>query len=198
MTQNISSRSAEDKALKLLGSGVPIESVAAALGVEASRISQLMASPDFHAAVTELRYKNLQAHNKRDGKYDEIEDRLLDKLDKSIPFLLRPGEILKALQVVNSAKRRGQSSPDQVVASQNVVTVTLPTQIVQQFTTNINNQVTVAGGQSLETIQPDALASVVSSHTKSVESQTESQTESNTKNDATNNETQTNSLLSQL
>jgi len=48
--------STEDRALQLLGNGVPAESVAAALGVTASRISQLLADPIFSEQVTTLRF----------------------------------------------------------------------------------------------------------------------------------------------
>lgn len=144
--------STEDRALQLLGNGVPAESVAAALGVTASRISQLLADPVFSEQVTTLRFESLQSHNKRDATYDSLEDKLLSKMDRSIGLLLKPMDIMKALQVVNTAKRRGQSAPDQVVNQQNVVSIVMPTIIVQKFATNINNQVTKAGDQELLTL----------------------------------------------
>lgn len=147
----------EDRALALLGSGVQPEAVAAALGVSPSRISQLLSNEAFAAQVAELRFNNLQKHNARDNKYDILEDKLLDKLERSIPLLLRPGEILKAIQTINGAKRRGQSAPEQIHNQQTIVNVVLPTQIIQKFTTNVDNQVIKIGDEDLQTIQSGSL-----------------------------------------
>lgn len=144
--------SLETRALSLLGSGCNSESVAAALGVHPSRISQLLASGSFSKAVSELRYRSLQKHNSRDAAYDSLEDKLLAKLEKSMPLLIKPESILKAVNIINQAKRRGSSAPEQLTQQQNIVTLMLPQVITNKFTVNINNQVTRAGDQELMTI----------------------------------------------
>jgi transcriptional regulator with XRE-family HTH domain len=143
----------EDRALTLLGSGVPSEQVASALGVSPARISQLLSDSTFAEQVTELRYTNLQKHNTRDEAYDSLEDKLLEKLEGNLGLLFKPSEILKAISTVNGAKRRGQSAPDHVTNTQNIVSIILPTQITQRFTTNVNNQVVKTGAQELTTMQ---------------------------------------------
>jgi len=149
--------SIEEKALTLLGSGIQAEAVASALGVTASRISQLLSREDFAVKVAALRYENLQSHNVRDGKYDSLEDSLIYKLEKSLPLMIRPDTILKAISIVNSAKRRGQSAPEQASNHQNIVNLVLPAIIANKFITNINNQVTKAGEQELITISSGQL-----------------------------------------
>jgi hypothetical protein len=146
------SSSVEDRALNLLGSGISADSVASALGVTAGRISQLLAEKTFASKVAQLRYENLQSHNKRDDEYDGLEDTLLVKLKASMPLMVRPDTILKAISVINNAKRRGQSAPQQVTNQQNIVNLILPTVVANKFTTNINNQVTKAGEQELLTM----------------------------------------------
>ena len=153
--------SIEDRALQLLGSGIAAEATANALGVTPARISQLLSEQHFSDRVATLRYENLQKHNTRDSAYDSLEDTLLDKLEASIPFMLKPGEILKALQVANSAKRRGQSAPDQTINQQNIVNLVLPEIIAQRFTVNIDNQVTRAGDQELHTMPASSLLKTV-------------------------------------
>ena len=145
--------SIEDKAISLLGSGISAESVAAALGVSPSRISQLLADPAKAAIVANLRYENLQSHNKRDSAYDSLEDKLLDKLNNSISLLVRPDQILKAISIINGAKRRGQSAPDTATTTNNIVNLTLPASIAAKFITNGSNQVIRAGDQDLVTMQ---------------------------------------------
>ena len=149
--------SIEDRALVLLGAGIGGEAVANALGVTPARISQLLSEPAFSDAVSTLRYENLQKHNNRDTSYDNIEDRLLDKLQENLSFILKPRDLLQAISVINNAKRRGQSSPDQVVNQQNIVTLVLPTIITEKFTVNIDNQVTRAGEQELHTLPASTL-----------------------------------------
>ncbi|RLE96743.1 MAG: hypothetical protein DRJ63_10115, partial [Thermoprotei archaeon] len=144
--------SVETKALELLGSGVRAEQVASALGVTPSRIAQLLADESFAAKVAAKRYTALQAHNTRDNTYDTLEDRLLEKLDRAMPLLVKPESILKAITIVNGAKRRGQSAPEQVTSQQTIVQLVLPKVITQKFTTDSNNQVVRAGEQSLITM----------------------------------------------
>lgn len=144
--------SIEERARTLLGSGIAAESVAAALGVTPSRIAQLLSNETFAESVAKLRYESLQQHNKRDSHYDRLEDTLLDKLERSIALLYKPQDILKAISTINGAKRRGQSSPEQVTNQQNIVNLVLPVSIAQKFSVNIDNQVTRAGEQDLLTM----------------------------------------------
>lgn len=144
--------SVEEKAVALLGAGIQSESVASALGVTPARISQLMAQKHFADKVSALRYTNLQSHNKRDSEYDNLEDKLLVKLKRSLPLMLKPRDILDALTRVNAAKRRGQTSPDISSSTQNVVNIILPAVVAAKFVTNMDNQVTKAGEQELLTM----------------------------------------------
>lgn len=153
--------STEERALHLLGAGIAVEATAAALGVSPSRISQLLAEEQFADKVSDLRYQNLQKHNNRDAKYDAVEDTLLEKLESSLPLMIKPQDILRAVSTINSAKRRGQSSPDQVVNQQNIVNLILPQVITERFTVNIDNQVTRAGEQELHTMPASNLLSKV-------------------------------------
>jgi hypothetical protein len=147
----------EEKILNLLGSGIAPVQVSSACGVTESYISQLMGDEDFRAKVIELRYENLSKHNERDNNYDRIEDKLLQKLEQQLPMMFKPMEVLKALQVINAAKRRGQSAPESIVNQQNIINIVMPTQIINKFRVNSNNQVISAGSQDLVTMQSGAL-----------------------------------------
>ena len=149
--------SIEDRALSLLGQGISSEIVASTLGVTPARISQLLADPIFASQVTELRYEALQVHNKRDDSYDKIEDKLLIKLEAAIPLMFKPETVLSAIKVVNAAKRRGTTSPEAISTTNNIVQLILPKKIINQFTTNVNNQVTKVGNQTLVTMQAGEL-----------------------------------------
>jgi predicted transcriptional regulator len=149
--------STSERALTLLSQGVPAEAVAATLGVTPSRISQLLSDPEFASTLQEKKFESLQKHNERDSKLDALEDKLIEKLDKNLPLMMRPMELVRTLQVVNGAKRRGASAPTQLTAQQTIINLTLPTQIINQFKTNAQNQVTETGQQSLLTMQSSSL-----------------------------------------
>jgi hypothetical protein len=155
--QKVAWNSTEQRAITLLGNGLGPEQVATAVGVTASRISQLLSDHDFATAVAELRFQNLQKHNEIDASYDLLEEQLIEKLADVLPLMMRPMEILKAIQIVNGAKRRGQSAPEQITHQNTVVNLVMPTQIIQKFQMNSNNLITNVGSQTLETIQSSRL-----------------------------------------
>jgi transcriptional regulator with XRE-family HTH domain len=156
----------KERALELLGYGALPEQVAAACGVEASYISQLLSDEMFAAQVAELRFTHLSKHNARDSKYDRMEDELLDKLDTLKDLIHNPQMVLKALQILNAAKRRGSSTPQLIGAQQTVLSLTMPIAVVNKFTVNIHNQVVQAGDQELVTIQSSTLLDQVRNKVK--------------------------------
>jgi hypothetical protein len=160
----------EERALTLLGQGIEPSQVAAAIGVTPARISQLISDPEFAAKVADLRFKSLQKHNERDGSYDSLEDELLEKLKHMIPYMLKPMEVLRAIQVINGAKRRGASSEGAIQNQTTVVQLVLPATIMNVFTkqevkVDINNQVIQAGDQSLVTAQVGMLQNLLKKST---------------------------------
>lgn len=129
------------KILELLGNGLSPEIVASAAGVTPSYISQLLSEEAFATRVTELRFQNLQAATDRDRKYDNIEDQLLAKMQDLLPMMYKPMEVMRAITIINGAKRRGASAPEHQHINNTVVNLTIPMQTLQRFTTNSMNQV---------------------------------------------------------
>jgi len=138
--------------LEMLGNGLAPAVVSSALGISESYISQLLSEESFSQQVTALRYANLQAATTRDRSYDAIEDELIAKMKDLLPMMYKPMEVLRAITVINAAKRRGADAPDNTVIHQTVVQLTLPTAITSKFITNAANQVVEAGEQELITI----------------------------------------------
>lgn len=149
--------STEERILDLLGQGVSQEVTASAVGVSPSFVSQLISQEAFAAIVAERKFTNLVKHNERDSRYDKLEDLALEKLETLLPLVMRPMELTKILATINGAKRRGTSAPESIIEQQRVVPLVMPTQIINKFTTNINNTVIKAGEQDLVTIQSGVL-----------------------------------------
>lgn len=144
----------KDRIKNLLGSGLSPELVASAVGCEPSFISQLMSDNDFAFEVAKIRAEDLESLQGRDKKYDSIEDLLLERLENVLPLMMKPRDILSALQVINSAKRRAADIINPLgagtkVVIQNVVQLQLPEKVVQTFERNINNEVVSVEGKSL-------------------------------------------------
>lgn len=147
----------EEKALDLLGKGIANEIVASALGVTPARITQLLADENFAAEVQKRRFLNLQKNTMRDNVYDEIEDELLKKLKKSLGLIIKPDTLLKAITVINQAKRRGNTNTAAITDKTDIVQIAMPQIIKQKFVTNVNNQVIQVGERELTTMDADTL-----------------------------------------
>ncbi len=153
--------SLEERALALLAHH-NAATVASALGVSESYISQLLSDDYFAEKVKEARIQVLAKHDARDATYDQIEDELLNKFKKSLALMYRPSDILKAISVINAAKRRGGAATAGAASqTAQVVPLILPAAIVQQFTVNTANQVISTGQQTLLTIQSNNLDHLV-------------------------------------
>lgn len=148
----------QGKILEMLGNGLSPEIVASALGISASYISQLLQEPEYARQVTEKRFLNLQAATTRDRSYDALEDALLDKMSDLLPLMYKPQEVLRAISVINAAKRRGASAPENTVINNTVVQLSLPVHLVTRFIKDANNQVVVTGEQELITINAAKLS----------------------------------------
>lgn len=155
------------KGLELLGSGISPVVVATTLGITEGAVSQWLSQKEFAEQVTARRFNNMQKHSARDAKWDELEDKLLQKMQDLIPFMFKPMEIFRALQLANSAKRRGPSAPENTHIANTVVNLQIPVQIVQKFTKNADNQVIELTAapvkQSLVTIDSNSLLALKAS-----------------------------------
>lgn len=160
--------SIETRALTLLGQGLDPSVVASALGVTDGRISQLLADDLFRSKVTELKFNSMQKAGELDTTYNDIEGKLLDKLQSSLPLLTKPRDVLSAISVINGAKRRGAQNADSTQLQAKVVQLSLPNAILQQFVSNVHNQITeIRDGegksQTLVTAQSGSLEQLANS-----------------------------------
>src|SRR3954462_6012515 len=102
------STATQERALSLLGQGIPAEQVAGACGVTVSAISQLMSQEEFSKKVLEARFETLSRHNEVDTEYDNMERSLQKQFKGMMEWgLTKPLEVLKAMKEINSMQRRG-------------------------------------------------------------------------------------------
>jgi hypothetical protein len=139
-----------EKILNLLGHGHPPQVVALAVGCEPSYVSQLMSEDQFALEVAKLRCGNLEELTTRDAKYDSLEDRLLEKLDDLLPFMMKPRDVLDALTRINAAKRRGVAPVLDLAATKTtIIALQLPQVIHQHFSINGQGEVMEVGDRAL-------------------------------------------------
>lgn len=163
----------KDRILKLLSQGLPATVVASAVGCDNSYISQLLADPVFEQELKELKYAMLTEATNRDNKINNLEDKMLERITHDVehnPVAFRNTmERVRALSLVNALKRRGVGADVNNVGQSvtNIVTLVLPTQIVNKYTNyekDINNQVVKTGDQNLVTMQAGQLKSLMESN----------------------------------
>lgn len=149
--------SMESRAIALLTANIPMGKVAEALNVTPARISQMLESQAFKEALAEARFKHLNRYNEADANLDKLESDCVKQLSSVLELVHNPMQLTKIFTVLNGAKRRGVSTIADTPDSSSVVTLTMPTKVINNFQVNINNQVVRAGNEDLVTIQSQAL-----------------------------------------
>jgi len=144
----------KEKILELLGLNIPNNIVAQAVGVSDSYVSQLMSDEAFAVQVQTLRLRNLSESATRDGKWNGLEDKLLEKLEQLLPMsFTKPAELLRALQVVNAAKRRASATEGLGLHTpSSVVPLVLPMIFAPKLQINTQGQVIEVDGRSIATM----------------------------------------------
>lgn len=153
----------KEKVKELLGHGLSNEAVGAAVGCGGDYIHQLMSDENFREEVVALRVSAATEHSARDGQINKLEDKLIEKLDGIIDYISKPSDILRAFQVLNTAKRRGVMATGGDLTSKEVVQLTIPVYIQQKITVNKQNEVIEAAGQTLVTMSTHQLLSGLAS-----------------------------------
>jgi len=134
---------------QLLGNGVVPSMVAEVVGCDISYISQLFKDETFASEVANVRAKDLLKLKTIDEKYDNLEDELLEKLKDLLPFFTKPRDVLAALQMVNGAKRKATAAIGADMTSGQVVKLTLPNIIVNNYKINMVGGMVEVGGRDL-------------------------------------------------
>jgi len=149
-----------EKILSLLGTGLPPETVALAVGCDPSYISQLLSNEAFREEVQLARLQNLTEATNRDSEYNKLEDELLGKLKDSLGFLIKPRDILTALAIINKAERRGAPPIEQTLVNNTIVNLVLPQKVRMEFTTNSDHQVVAVNNRSMLTLESNRLTTL--------------------------------------
>lgn len=157
----------QDRILKLLGSGLSNEVVATTVGCDPSYVTQMLSDDHFREQVTILRTETLTKNTKRDQVIDDLEDTILDKLQKSIEYVINPQQLLGAFRTVNQAKRRGAPPQQSVLINNTVVNLQLPPVIHRTFSMNAENAVVEVEGRPMVTMQARQLLATLAQQRES-------------------------------
>lgn len=150
----------QEKIVEMLGAGVTPVQVARAVGCEESYVSQILAVPELHGRITELRAVRAAQYIEHDDTIEEMEKRALVRLSNAIDFL-RPMEALKAFQVLNSAKKKSDAASRQDVPTSTVVNINLPAAAITQFKLTSDKQVIEVDGRSMATMPAAKVAQML-------------------------------------
>lgn len=158
--------------IALLGNGVSHAVAASAVGCSESYITQLASDPDVAEEISRLRFENLQAATVRDKKVDSLEDALIDKLEEAMPLLMRPAEIIRTFAIINAAKRRGSSAPEQAHIANRVIAIFLPQHAATQFQLSAAKEIVEVAGVPLITMPSSQLLLEAKNHVDNLSRET--------------------------
>lgn len=156
---------AQTQIINLLKAKVPSTQIAKAVGVDESYVAQIKAT-----ISTEISEQTIAL----DKKYDNMEDKLADKLQEVINsgLLLKPNELLNAITKINGLKRRSLERAENLNGpsiSNNVVIVTLPEKIVSSYRVNPQNEVIEVGNRSLITMSNNSVMAELKKRTATMQ-----------------------------
>lgn len=145
--------------LAALKNGHTESAIAAHLGVTQSAVSQYIDAHNLREiASTNSRFAQI------DRKLDNVEEKVLNNLDKVVGTIYDPMKLTKILSVVNGAKRRSLAEGQQIVnntTNVRLVNLTLPERALLRITKNAQNEVIAVGERNLTTIPAGKLSSIV-------------------------------------
>lgn len=156
----------------------PIE-ISRALGITPGAVTQLMQSPQVSTEIAKMQAEQQARSSAIDAKYDAIEEKLLVQLEKTVPLLMRPGEIANVLTRINAAKRRGVAHQVAQGPAQ-VLQLNIPIALQSKFVVNSANQVVQAGEQTLVTMQSSNIPGLAQTRLSEVQNVITDQTNSAT------------------
>ncbi len=145
----------KEKILALASAGLSNEAIAAQCGISPSYVSQVLAEDSIKTKVLEAQLSLLDERTKRDSKYDAIEDLLLEKAKSVVSSLYKPQDVLRALQAINKAERRGATSQQLAeIANKketSIVALELPERILTKVVKSSTKEILAVNGRSLIT-----------------------------------------------
>jgi hypothetical protein len=152
----------KDQIKEMLGRGIPAVNIASAIGVTEGYISQLLSDQNFAMDVAAIRTADLTKNIDIDAKWDEYESRLLEKLGELINFFTKPKDVLEALRIINSAKRKSAGIPAaQGQQTGRTIALNLPVTIINHYKINMQGGVVEVEGRSLRAMDSKNLLSLM-------------------------------------
>lgn len=162
------SLSVREKILNLLSYGMAASDVADATGVSPSRISQLLAEPEFKSRLDGLKYERMQGAAAKDDQMDRIEGKILDNLEKTVHLVADPLKLTRMLKEVNGLKRRTTGMGPAHAPDSKTVKLNIGVNLINQFQVNANSEVIAVGGKSLLTMPSGQFRRFADENTKSI------------------------------
>lgn len=144
----------KENILSLLASGLRPADAARELGISEGYISQLLKDKEFSTKLQQMQLARASALIEHDKKLDSIEATLASKAQEVLPFVATPGQIFKALQIVNGLKRRAPAMLESNAEAAAVVQISLPPQLFKNINISLDalNNIQSVDGREMRTI----------------------------------------------
>lgn len=160
-----------EKLLGFLAGGVSQTAAALACGVSDGYVSQILAEPEFMAALAERSVAKLETALQHDDSIEGAEADALKILKQKLPFVRSAVEAARIFKVLNEANKRAAPAtnqrPESLGAQQ--VTLVLPKAAAVHIQMNSSKQVIEIAGRSMATLPSNALPALNATRAQSIE-----------------------------
>lgn len=167
-TDNPWGNTTQGRALEYLGKGLKPGQVATILGISPGLVSQFLSDETFKLAVEDRLAVRSLAVQKRNERYDMLEDKIVDQLEKNISFIYKPMEMVAALKAINGLERRQQDSVDQGSGlDKKVVVLQLPAFMLTNVTNvqiSADSQIVEVNGEEMRTMGTTNVGKLLEKH----------------------------------
>ena len=141
----------QEKVVDLLASGLSTSAIAEALGCSQSYISQLQSQDSIAEAVQAKKVAKTAKAIETETKLTDIKQVLVNRLSELAPYMTKPMEVVRVLEVVDNMERKSAMRPAQSTGNQ-IVQLVLPKQSHVRFTLSAQNEVIEVEGRPMASL----------------------------------------------
>lgn len=150
-----------ERIIEMLGNGIAATHVAAALGIDDSYVSQILAEDGVEEQVRSLRAARFGELAAMDERLDTVEEVALRKVEALLPFTTKASEAARIYSLLNAARRKTGAAASNVPAGATILQLNLPPRTQLNFTMAANKEVVEVEGRSMATLPAKSMAKLL-------------------------------------
>lgn len=153
--------------IEMLGNGIAATHVAAALGIDDSYVSQILAEDGVAEEVRSLRAARFGELAALDSRLDTVEEQALRKVEQTLPFVTKASEAARIYTLLNAARRKTGAQATAAPQGATILQLHLPPRTELNLKLASNKEVVEIEGRSMATLPAKSMAALLEQRTAS-------------------------------